>query len=281
MNYTKITVTIENYTLEASEILIAFFAEKGFESFVELSDGFEAYIQSAAFEETMLKKESFPELIADFSYSIDIIPDQNWNEYWEKNYYTPITINNQCVVRSPFHEKYSDLEYQIVIEPKMSFGTGHHETTSMMMEFILENDMKEKQVLDMGCGTGILGIFAAMRGAKNVTAIDNDFKCTENCYENCQLNDIQNINILFGDANLFASLNKFDIIFANINKNILLEDIPNYRKVLKNNGTLILSGFYKNDVYEIEKIALLNNFFQKNIKEKNNWVAISYGVSKS
>lgn len=276
MDYIKVTINFANYSSDMADVLMALLADKGFEGFVELTSGFEAYIQAPVFKENMLNKESFPNFIPSFTYIIETIPDQNWNEIWEKNYFNPIVIENQCVVRSPFHIDYPKVKYQIVIEPKMSFGTGHHETTAMMIEMILETDIQGKNVLDMGCGTGILGILASMKGAKNVTGIDIDAHCVENCIENCRLNNIPNMNILLGDASLLTSDKNFDIIFANINRNILLEDIPKYQKVLNNKGLLIISGFYIDDLEAINTIALNSNILQKRIKNNNSWVAIMY-----
>ena len=276
MDYTKVTFTLKPYSSDVSDIMIALLGDCGFESFVETDFGFEAYIQSHLFDEETIKTLHIPFIETEFNYAIEIIADCNWNEYWEKNYFSPIVINNQCVVRSPFHKNYPEVEYQIVIEPKMAFGTGHHETTSMMIEHILEMDMKNKEVLDMGCGTGILGILASMRGASKITGIDIDKWCTENSEENCRLNGITNMDIMLGDASLLSSNKKFDIILANINRNILLEDIPKYKKVLKPDGVLMLSGFYNHDLEKIDKIAQLNKMYLKNKKENNQWVAVTY-----
>ena len=276
MEYKKATFTLKPYSSEASEIAMALLGDMGFESFVETNDGFEAYIQTQLFDEDILKTLYIPFAETEFDYSTETIPDQNWNEYWEKNYFSPIVINNQCVVRSPFHKDYPEVEHQIVIEPKMAFGTGHHETTAMMIEHILETDMNSKNVLDMGCGTGILGILASMRGAAEVTGIDIDTWCVENSIENCRLNNIANMEILLGDASLLTSEKKFDVILANINRNILLEDISRYRKVLNDTGVLMLSGFYDNDLDKIDETAQLNGMFIKNKKENNHWVAVTY-----
>jgi len=274
MPYKKVKIIFPVFSYDMASILIVLLAEKGFESFVEITDGFEAYIQTHLFKEDILKKENFPDYIPDYSYSIEEIPPQNWNEYWEKNYYSPIVIDNQCVVRGSFHNEFPNVKYQIIIEPKMSFGTGHHETTEMMIRYILETDIKGKKILDMGCGSGILGILAVKKGAEKVTAIDIDNHCVENSYENCSLNNIKNMNILQGDASILKPEDSFDVIFANINRNILLEDIPKYNKVLKSNGTMILSGFYMTDIEAIGEILQNNNLIRIDLKENNLWIAI-------
>ncbi len=276
MDYKCISVTLQPFTPQNVEILIAWMSDIDFESFMETESGFEAYVPSNKFNEVKLKTLQLESNEIIFKYNVNTIPDQNWNEVWEKNYFKPIIIGDECVIRSPFHEEFPHIKHQIVIEPKMAFGTGHHETTGLVMQHILETNMKGKKILDMGCGTGILGILASMRGAASVIGIDIDHWCTENSEENCQLNNISNMSILLGDASLLANMQTFDIILANINRNILLQDIPAYSKILKPAGTLILSGFYKTDLESIDDIAQKENLLRKNVKENNNWVAVSY-----
>lgn len=276
MDYTQISIIINPYSGEKAEILMAWLGELGYESFLETETGVEAFIPSAGFSEEALKKLQAESGTIAFQYNLSTIPDQNWNEVWEKNYFQPIIIGNECVVRSPFHNEFPHIKHQIVIEPKMSFGTGHHETTAMVMEHILETPMKSKTVLDMGCGTGILGILASMRGASKVIGIDIDSWCTTNSEENCRLNQVKNMEIFLGDASILSSIEKFDIILANINRNILLEDIPAYCKVLKPGGIIIFSGFYRSDLESINNLAKTQNLSIKNIKENNHWVAVSY-----
>lgn len=221
---------------EACEILVAELAEFGFESFVDSENGILAYVQ---------EKDWYPEILNDIyilknpefkiSYTQKLIKQVNWNEQWEKNF-NPITVNEQITVRAPFHEK-TNTPFDIVIEPKMSFGTGHHETTHMMLEFLLNTQLLGKKVLDMGCGTGVLAIMAAKKGATDVTAIDIDTWCYENAQENIQRNETEFIKVLLGDATLLNDQN-FDVIIANINRNILLEDIPIYVESLSEGGTL-------------------------------------------
>lgn len=258
----------------ASDILIAELGEAGFESFVESESGVLAYIQKKDWNQDILNDiRILDNSIGKIGYIFKEIAQENWNATWEKNF-NPITVGDQCEVRAPFHDK-SNVEFDIVIEPKMSFGTGHHETTYMMLQFILDNDLQGKTVLDMGSGTGVLAILASMKGAKAADAIDIDNWCYLNAKENIERNNRTNINVYEGDAGLLVN-KKYDVILANINRNILLVDIPTYARSLNKNGTLILSGFYKNDIQVItEKCNETGLKFEKNL-EKNNWVAVKY-----
>ena len=258
----------------ASDILIAELGEAGFESFVESESGVLAYIQKKDWNQDILNDiRILDNSIVKIGYIFKEIAQENWNATWEKNF-NPITVGDQCEVRAPFHDK-SNVEFDIVIEPKMSFGTGHHETTYMMLQFILDNDLQGKTVLDMGSGTGVLAILASMKGAKAADAIDIDNWCYLNAKENIERNNRTNINVYEGDAGLLVN-KKYDVILANINRNILLVDVPTYARSLNKNGTLILSGFYKNDIQVItEKCNETGLKFEKNL-EKNNWVAVKY-----
>ncbi len=260
-----------------TEILIAELGYAGFESFVENEDGVSAYIQKEEWNDTILedinilKSEEFK-----IEYTFSEIEQVNWNEEWEKNF-DPIEVDGKCTVRAPFHPE-RNFEYEIVIEPKMSFGTGHHETTFMMLQFILENDFKGKRLLDMGCGTAVLAILAEMRGASKLDAIDIDEWCFENSLENIQRNNCKNISIHLGDAKLLNG-KMYDVIIANINRNILLNDMETYRKSLTESGELYLSGFYTEDLPIItETCNNLGLSFVEN-KEKNNWVAAKFKIS--
>ena len=268
------------YTFEISprepgtEILIAELGYAGFESFVENQAGVIAYIQKPEWNAEILndiyilKNDEFT-----ITYTSEEIEQVNWNKEWEKNF-QPIEVDGKCAVRAPFHEK-TDVAYDIVIEPKMSFGTGHHETTHMMIQHILNLELENKSVLDMGCGTGILAILAEMRGAKSLDAIDIDNWCYLNTIENIERNNCHNIKAYEGEASLLDG-KKYDVIIANINRNILLKDIETYASCLNDNGTLLLSGFYVEDIPlisdECEKHKLK---FIENI-ERNNWVAVKY-----
>ncbi|PSG86380.1 50S ribosomal protein L11 methyltransferase [Aurantibacter aestuarii] len=256
------------------EILIAELGYTGFESFVETESGVTAYIQKEEWNEQILDSvEILKSKEFEITFTFENIEQTNWNEEWEKNF-NPIVVDNRCAVRAPFHEKF-DTEYDIVIEPKMSFGTGHHETTHMMIQHILNYDFKDKSVLDMGCGTGVLAILAEMRGAIRLEAIDIDNWCYLNSLENVERNNCKNITVLEGEAQLLEGKN-FDVIIANINRNILLQDIKTYADCLNENGSLFLSGFYKDDIPFIAKECELFHLKESNRYERNNWVALEF-----
>lgn len=257
-----------------TEILIAELGYAGFESFVETDEGVTAYIQKDEWNEGILKDIQI--LKSDefaFSFTFEEIEQVNWNEEWEKNF-NPIVVDDLCSVRAPFHEK-PDTKYDIVIEPKMSFGTGHHETTHMMIQHILKNDFKDKAVLDMGCGTGVLAILAEMKGAKPVDAIDYDNWCYLNSLENVERNNCKHITVLEGDASLLQN-QKYDTIIANINRNILLNDMSSYVNCLKPNGTIFLSGFYNHDIPAIQEECNKQGLTFVESLERNNWVALKF-----
>jgi ribosomal protein L11 methyltransferase len=257
-----------------SDILIAELGEVGFESFVENESGFLAYIPKQDFAENLFSEiQLFKNPDFTIAWSYKTIEQQNWNSEWEKNFH-PIKVDNQCMVRAPFHKK-EEVQYDIVIEPKMSFGTGHHETTHMMLQHILSHDFKGKSVLDMGCGTGILAILAEMRGAKPIEAIDIDNWCYLNSIENVERNNCVNIKVFEGDVNLLND-KRFDIIIANINRNILLEDIPKYSRCLNQEGLLFLSGFYQSDLDIISKKCLEYSLDYCENLEKNEWISAVY-----
>jgi ribosomal protein L11 methyltransferase len=258
----------------AVEILIAELGYAGFESFVETEDGVSAYIQKEEWTDGMLegiqilKSKEF-----DITYTFEDIEQTNWNAEWEKNF-NPIVVDNQCTVRAPFHDQ-PDTTYDIVIEPKMSFGTGHHETTHMMIQHILNNDFKNKSVLDMGCGTGVLAILAEMKGAQPLDAIDFDHWCYLNSLENVARNNCKHITVLEGDAQLLPG-KTYDIVIANINRNILLQDMSTYADTLKDGGVLFLSGFYAEDIAVIESACGKCGLQLEDTLERNNWVALKF-----
>ena len=227
-------------------------AEAGFDTFEEVDFGFKAYIPAANFDKEDLDETLEPlHQILTFSYEVNLIPHKNWNAVWESNF-QPIQIKNQIWVRATFHEPRPNFPFEIVIDPKMAFGTGHHQTTSMMMDFMLDTVFTGKKVLDMGCGTGILAILASKKGAVKITAIDNDPICCESTKENAALNSIENITVFCGSKEVIPN-ETFDVILANINRNILLDQMETYAQHLSSNGLLFLSGFYENPDLEMLK----------------------------
>ncbi|MDC6366770.1 MULTISPECIES: 50S ribosomal protein L11 methyltransferase [Flavobacteriaceae] len=268
-----------NFKLEpvqpVTDILIAELGEVGFESFVETQTGLLAYILKSEWNESKSLDNLFVVQNPDFAvfWTVKEIQQQNWNAEWEKNFH-PIVVDDRCRVRAPFHSP-EKVKYDIVIEPKMSFGTGHHETTHMMLQHILDTDFEDKTVLDMGCGTGVLAILTKMKGAIDVEAIDIDEWCYLNSKENAERNNCPDINVFKGDSSLLSG-KKYDIILANINRNILLDDIPIYAQCLNPEGLLFLSGFYLEDLNAISsKCEGYGLEFQKKL-QKNNWVSAKY-----
>lgn len=268
------------YTFEVTpkepttEILIAELGALGFESFVENENGVIAYIQKEDWNKDILN-DVFVLNSEEFSieYKHKEIEQTNWNEEWEKNF-NPIQVDDLVSIRAPFHES-PNLKYDIVIEPKMSFGTGHHETTHMMVQHLINLDVADKKVLDMGCGTGILAIFAEMKGAQPIDAIDIDAWCYENSLENVERNNCKHISVYEGDASLLNG-KKYDIIIANINRNILLNDMETYANCLTEKGVLLLSGFYSEDIPVIDNEVSKHSLTLKDTIKRNNWVALQY-----
>ena len=257
-----------------TEILIAELGFAGFESFVENDNGVTAYIQKEEWNADIL--ESISILNSDefsISFEKNEVAQTNWNAEWEKNF-EAIQVDDLVSIRAPFHED-KKLQYDIVIEPKMSFGTGHHETTHMMIQHLLELDLENKSTLDMGCGTGILAIFAEMKGAKPLDGIDIDNWCYLNSIENAERNNCKHISFYEGDASLLTN-QKYDVIIANINRNILLSDMKTYTNCLLKNGVLLLSGFYKEDIATIDAEVSKYGLQLKKTIEKNNWVSLKY-----
>ena len=257
----------------ATEMLIAQLGYVGFESFVEQDHGVTAYIQKQEWNSKILD-DVFLLHSNEFNITFEHneIVQTNWNEEWEKNF-NPIQVDDLVSIRAPFHAN-PLLQFDIVIEPKMSFGTGHHETTHMMVQHLLALDLDTKKVLDMGCGTGILAIFAEMKGAKPIDAIDIDRWCYENSLENIQRNNCNHITVYEGDASVLKE--KYDVIIANINRNILLSDMKTYTDCLNENGVLLLSGFYKEDIVIIEDEVTKHGLTFETMIQRNNWVALKY-----
>lgn len=277
MNYIEVNFSCNPASEVINDILSATMGEIGFESFTESENGILGYIRKDIFNVKNIKNvlSGFP-IESEISFDYKEIEDRNWNEEWEKHYFEPLVIDNKCIVKSTFHNVTETYDYNILIDPKMAFGTGHHQTTELMIREILKENMTGKVVLDMGCGTAILAILASMRGAKDVTAVDIDQWAYDNAIENLALNNIANVSVSIGDADILPRHEVFDIIFANINRNILLADIHIYAKALKVEGSLYMSGFYTEDI-ELIKIECKKNglTFCYNTK-KNNWACTKF-----
>ena len=277
MNYIELKILLTPYSEILRDLLIADLGDIGYDSFVETDNGFQAYIPSDNYDERILKIILFNyQSQADISFSTEYIAEQNWNALWESNF-EPIVVNNCCTIRAPFHKGLPKTEYEIVMEPKMAFGTGHHHTTFLMLQALLEIPLKNRQVLDMGCGTGVLAILAAKRGAKKfVDAIDIDIWSKNSTLENAKRNRVaQKIRVLLGDAALIRR-NKYDLILANINRNILLDDMSTYSAGLKPLGVLIVSGIYETDVDTIVAEAARCGLCEITRRSRHSWAMAAF-----
>lgn len=257
MKYIEVTFTVTPINETACDIVAALMAELGFESFVAFDNGTIGYVPISLYDE-----KSVAEVLADFPmpdtavvFTSREMEDKNWNEEWEKNFFEPIVVDNRCVIHSTFHKDYPEALYDIIINPQMAFGTGHHQTTRLIISYLLDINLEGKTVLDMGCGTSILAILASMRGAKALTAIDIDEWCVNNSIDNFALNHIDNIKVFQGDASSLVSEGPFDIIIANINRNILLADMQYYVARMNEGAEIYFSGFYESDLPMIQAEA--------------------------
>lgn len=276
MKYTAVTFTSPTMEEWQKDLLIAELANLGFDTFEDQDQGFVAYIPDSNLDIQALETVLLTEAVGyDVSYSVQELENKNWNQEWESNF-SPIVVDDQCYVRATFHEDMPSYPYQIIIDPKMSFGTGHHQTTSMMLSFILENEFQGKEVLDMGCGTGILAILASKKGANNILAVDFDPICVESVVENKLLNGVENIEAKLGSKDAIEGKH-FDIILANINRNILLDQFETYSSDLSNTGELYISGFYDGEDLTIltEKAESLGfQFMEKKVLDT--WCAAKF-----
>ena len=278
MDYYMLTFRYES-AIETSiinDILAAELGAIGFESFTESETGLTAYIADKNYDrkavETLLGE--FPLDGITFHFDALLIEGKDWNEEWEKNYFKPIRINHDCIIRASFHEDEPGYKYTIIIDPKMAFGTGNHETTYLMIEQMLPLVLNGKSLLDMGCGTAVLAILAKMKEAGKVVAIDIDEWAYNNALENVRLNHTESIEVALGGAEKISGYGSFEYIFANINRNILLQDMQAYADALEPDGLLFMSGFYKEDIPVIEAACNKHGLKLISHTEKNNWVAV-------
>ncbi|MGI6718166.1 MAG: 50S ribosomal protein L11 methyltransferase [Bacteroidales bacterium] len=273
MKYLELTCNFSNE--EYSDILVAFLADLDYDSFYNPEPlVLKAYIKEELFNESyVIELQQNLSGNVDFRYSYKICKEENWNSVWEKNY-DPVLVDNRCYVRASFHEKMPNVEFDIEIQPKMSFGTAHHETTYQILSEVLKMDVSNKSFLDMGCGTGVIAILAALKGANDIWAIENDLWAYENTLENVKRNKVDFIKVFHGDASLLKD-KKFDIIIANINRNILLNDMEKYVHVLQKHGILILSGFYEQDIDKISCKANELGLSFNSSRTKNKWAVVN------
>jgi Ribosomal protein L11 methylase len=290
MKYTEVTFVIAPYSETASDLIAALTADVGFDSFVPTPDGVQGYIPSEQYDEPALRQvlEAFPMPETTVSFTASPMEDKDWNEEWERNFFQPIVVDGRAVVHSTFHTDYPKAEYDIVINPQMAFGTGHHQTTRLMMSYILDVDLVGKDVLDMGCGTGILAILACMRGARHADAIDIDQWCADNTRDNIALQHVDSltcglvdlIDVLCGDASLLSELGPYDVILANINRNILLADMPTYVARLRPEGHLFISGFYLSDLPLLREKAATLGLRYLSHRSDSSWTSAEFVLSK-
>lgn len=279
MNYTEVKFSFTPFDLIYSDLLSASLGEMGFNSFIIENENLYAYILSTEYSEVQINEiiSSFPIPDVKISFDIKEIEERNWNEEWEKNEYEPIIIKDKCVIHASYHNNLPIAEYYITINPHMAFGSGTHETTSMLVELLLKEDFHGMKVADIGCGTCILGIAMSLRGAEHIEAIDIDKKSVENAKENILLNNISNIEVIHGDASILKNQkDTFNLIVANIHKNIIINDMSIYTEALTNRGKLLVSGFYKEDIPDIEKKSSNIGLIHTNSYFKNNWAALEF-----
>ena len=276
MKYLQFNFRTSPCTEVTNDVLSATLADVGFESFMEQPGGIAAYIQKDLYDEHALRQalDDFPLPDARIDYDFLEAEDRDWNEEWERNFFQPIIIGNRCVVHSTFHHDVPQAEYDITIDPQMAFGTGHHETTGLIINELLDTDLAGRDVLDMGCGTSILAILARMRGAARCTAIDIDDWCVRNSLENIRLNRLDGIDVSQGDASSLVDKGPFDVIIANINRNILLNDMQSYAARMRQGALLLMSGFYVDDIPLIEAEARRLGLQPGGHREQNRWAMV-------
>ncbi len=274
MNYIEIRFRLTDPLEDNAQLLIALLTAEGFEGFEEQNTHLMAYVPENLFNSDLLEQSHIKALYLD--YHSQELPEQNWNKVWEENYFQPVEITPDCIIRAEFHLLEKSYPYEILIHPQMSFGTGHHSTTALIARKLFELNLKGVSLLDMGSGTGILAILAARLGANPVWAIDNDQWAYNNSVENIKINKVPFIRISLGDANLLNENEKFDVILSNINLNINSENIPYYAKVAKIGSLLLLSGFYTHDFFAIDEVCQKAGFSLREERDDKNWALLMY-----
>lgn len=276
-DYREVRFDITPCSEDAGDLLAAFLGDIGYETFVPDATGLTAYVPEA-----MWSKDALDAIINDFPMEVSItakdafVEGRDWNSEWERNYFQPIIVGSKCVIHSTFHHDIPKAEYDIVIDPKMAFGTGHHATTSQVIEGILDTDLEGRSVIDMGTGTAILSILAAMRGAKTVTGIEIDEFAYANAIENVATNGVSDIvTLINGDASALADVAPADVFLANINRNVILNDFERYAERLKTGGTMILSGFYDDDIPMLEDAATPLGLSITKVSTRDKWTALT------
>lgn len=274
-DYEEVKFRLQPCSEVFTDILAALLAEEGYESFVADDEGMTAFIRSEQFNELTVNDiiDRFP-LETKITMTHSLIEGQDWNSEWEKNYFRPIAVGDRCVIHSSFHTDVPRCQYDIVIDPKMAFGTGHHATTSLMLEQILDADLVGKKVVDMGTGTAILAILARMRGASEVIGIEIDPMAYDNALENVKLNNTGDITLINGDAASLDGIDGVDYFFANINRNIITGDIDRYAPVCRKGATMFLSGFYVEDIPVVVEAAARVGFEYQSYTERDRWACL-------
>lgn len=276
-DYREVRINVSPCSETVTDILAQFLSEAGYESFVADENGLTSYIRNELYDPAPVAEiiENFP--IEDIKMEVSdiFVEGRDWNSEWEQHYFKPIIVNGQCVIHSSFHKDIPQAEYDIVIDPKMAFGTGHHQTTSLIIERLLSMNLDKKSIIDMGTGTGILAILAAMRGASPITAIEIDPMAHVNAVENVKLNGHPEIDVVLGDASALSNVQSADILLANINRNIIVGDMESYSKALKAEGTMILSGFYEEDIPVVAKAAEQYGLKQTDYTTRDRWASLS------
>lgn len=273
MSYLEIAIELSFIQEETVEILIARLSELGFDGFWNEQNMLKAYIDENLFDKNIFETV-LNETLSTCKYKTEIMPDKNWNEQWEKSY-EPVIIENKCIIKAPFHEISQKFPLEIIVSPKMAFGTGHHHTTQLIIEQLFNIDLINKTIIDAGCGSGVLAIAAEKLGAESILAFDIDHWSVENTTENIELNQCSHIIVKQGTIDEVKP-DPSDIILANINRNILLSEMESYQKFLKNNGLLILSGFIESDVEIIKKSATNKGLFFQNSYSKKDWYCLVF-----